>query len=223
MENKIKYAMASSIELIPLLKEEGKSAYRFRSKIEAINRLKQIANRYLISKENDEDITDSLILWIRDYALTEGEISEGRTGNFCLIQVHPDDERYTLVATKQERATKFHPQGNRRSYGAPMPNWGHPFLRKIKKGIIFEEPYEARLSLLKLHEEFPTRSIPAGNRLYLMIFSREYFKEVGKPCKKFIFEISETETGATTIKFWENPSTGPLKRYKFHAFNLSTF
>ena len=82
-----------------------------------------------------------------------------------------------------------HPQQQRRK--TSHPNWGHPILRLIEKGRRYATLAEAERDLQLLHEEYPTTTIPLGNKLNIMVYSAKY----GNNVRKFVLEIKSHPTG----------------------------
>ncbi len=214
-------ATIRSFELVPILNSESNFVYQYDKKSFAIQRLQDIRRKYIISKENEELEEDNLLLWIKGYEITEKEELEGYLGNFCIVSLVESKEGFSFKAEKIKKPLSNHPQKKRKNN--LHPNWGHPILRKIRKQHFFYGESEARLQLNKLLNEYPKSAIPAGNRLYIFVWNREYLEGGSKPFKKFIFEVVEKENGKYIIDYWENPVQAKLIRYKFIEYNFSTF
>jgi hypothetical protein len=144
---------------------------------------------------------------MREYEVSEEEAGKGFVGNFGRLQIEEqEDGLYTINAYKVEKALKNHPI--RRRPVARTPNWGHPILRAIKKGVQFETLEEAQAELQKLQVEYPETTVPATNKLFLMIFSRR--EDPSNPIKKYVLEITNLQGGGFTIGCTANeykPST----------------
>ena len=215
-------ANVGSYELVPIIDPNSEFKYRYPSKSMALKKLEDISLKYIVSKDNDEESEENLLLWIKGYQITEEEISRGYLGNYCLINIRKSGKIYTFIGEKILKPLKHHPQRKRKP--APHPDWGHPIMRYIKKQPLFDSEIEAKIQLIKLQEQFPKAAIPGGKRLYLQVFSNQYKSEPNsKPVKKFIFEVIPKENDKYAIDYWENPVQGKLERYKFHEYNFSTF
>ncbi len=94
-----------------------------------------------------------------------------------------------MFATKLNVELARHPQQQRRK--TSHPNWGHPILRLIEKGRRYDTLAEAERDLQLLHEEYPTTTIPLGNKLNIMVYSAKY----GNNVRKFVLEIKSDGDG----------------------------
>lgn len=177
--------------------------FRFRDQAQAHGRLEKLRGQYThVSERADWAETPSdtpfLLLWIRNFELSEAEEQAGYLGHYARItccQMADEDGLYSLQAEKIERPLKFHPQRKRPQ--ARCPNWGHPVLRNIKKVKHYASLEEASGQLAQLHLEYPETTIPGVNKLYLMIFSRE--DSPSNPLGKYILEIVNEHGGGFTI------------------------
>jgi hypothetical protein len=177
---------------------------------EAVMRLDHIRRTFVIAKEQPQD--DQVLMWIKDYAITEEEKKEGYRGNFAVVSIAPlGENRFTLKAEKQTLPLNQHPQKKR----APMsvPDWGHPLLRAIQKGYIYSTLEEAQKHLQNMHEQFPKVSIPGNNRLFTMIYRRPLDGK-GPSVKKWILLIKAAQAGGFQIEVKENqkPEKAPEKQ-----------
>lgn len=149
--------------------------------------MQKLRNHFIASQKLAAS-PEELVIWVKGYGLTDAQKAEGYLGHFVRIVPQQKKNYVTLTATLLPMDVKSHPQ---REYPKHKdnPNWGHPLLRKLKKGASYPTIEEAQSVLAKLHQQFPNVSIPGLNKLFLMIYSRE---GGGKPMKKYIFEITTT-------------------------------
>lgn len=84
-------------------------------------------------------------------------------------------------------------------------------MRLIKKGKKYAQLKDAEKDLNALHEEFPTTTIPLGNKLNIMVYSKNYGDE--KPTRKHLLEIKSDADGAFYIEIAEKAEkkTAPIK------------
>lgn len=190
MKNKKKFAIAQS----PIIEAVIEQLLRLASEQQAITWLETIKNNFIISKQQiySKNKYRSLILWIKGFSITEEEAEKGCIGNFAVITYRYVNGKWTLYPTKINVPITFHPQ-RRYQNNSKYPNWGHPILRIIRKKKSYRTVEEARSDLTTLHEQFPIASIPAKNKLYLMIFSRE--SNAKKTVKKYVLEIKVLSDG----------------------------
>lgn len=170
------------------------------SEAQALEWLRVIEDGFVTSKHQlpTKDRRKSVILWVKDYEVSDEEKAKGYLGHFIAVSYKPKDKRWTLYPTKMLMDLKHHPQ---RAYKNDQkhPNWGHPILRAIKKSKPYKTLDAANAALNSLHEDFPTASIPTKSKLYLMIFSRE--DNPAKPVQKYVFEIRALPNGHYTIDY----------------------
>ena len=161
-------------------------------------------------REQAED-PDKLLIWIKDYAITDEEKEEGFKGNFAEITVTHSDPIWTLLATKIPVPLAKHPQRKRKPLSCP--DWGHPVLRAAQKGHVYNTLEEAQGHLQKMHETFPNVSIPGNNRLFTMIYRRPHDGK-GPSVKKWILLIKAAQEGGFQIEIKENlkPEKAPEKQ-----------
>lgn len=169
--------------------------FKFKEEEQAQNRLELIKKNFVISKTQKED-AKAVRLWVRGYALTSGEKKKGYTGNFAIISYYKNDEnKFVLRAEKDETDLKLHPDKERPKQ--THPDWGHKILRTVKAKKTYKTEEAANEVLTQLFEEFPDITIPAVNRLYIMIYEKA---EKGQsPIQKYIFEIRQNEAGEFSI------------------------
>ena len=170
--------------------------YRFETPKQAMDRLNTIRAHFTLSKHQLEDAEGewSAVLWIRGYEVTPEEEAEGYLGNYAMIRgIKAPEGHYTLVTEKMPVESKKHPQRKQKKH--PYPNWGHPILRAVKKGRVYETLEDIRAELTQLHSEYPETTIPGLNKLFLMIHGkppREDLVAKGK-VNKYLLKIEKTK------------------------------
>lgn len=174
--------------------------FHFNDIRDAKARLTYIRDTFLIPKEQPEN-TDSVIVWIRDYALTEEEKNDGFKGNFAEISIVKKGEHYTMQAVKLPLPLGKHPQKKRKAMSCP--DWGHPVIRASQKGHVYHTLEEVQEHLAKMHADFPKVSIPGNNRLFIMIYRKPH-DGVGQAVKKYILLIKAAPEGGFHIEVQEN-------------------
>ncbi len=186
--------------------------FRFEKIEQANSRLEAIKNNFIISSRLPKDGNENALkLWINGYKLTEAEKKNGYIGNYAAIKIKQIEGKYTLIAEKQDIALKYHPQRKRPKQ--KHPDWGHPALRIVKKGMAFDSVNEAHKILNQLHEEYPEVSIPNPNKLYIMIYGNA---EGNTPIQKFVLEIKPSSRGGFFIEYTVN------KHVKGDAANVTS-
>lgn len=177
--------------------------YRFTKKHQAISKIDTIKEYFIISADQEEepDIA-SVRLWVKGYDITEDERKKGYLGHVVKVSVlstgEGDDVRYTLKAEKEDVPLKNHPQRKRAKQ--KHPDWGHPVMRQIKKGLTYSDVEEARELLMRMHEEFPDISIPLTNKIYIILYSKAQMP----PIEKYVLEIKVAEKGGFFIEAYPN-------------------
>ena len=189
-----KYATISNPSINAVLK----SLFRFASEAQALDRIQQLKDHFVTSKQSESPKT--AIIWVRGYALTEDEIGQVFTGNFAAISIKKTAEKFTLNATKIPPELRLHPQRKRPQKS--HPDWGHPILRQVKKKRIFNTIEEASNELNRLHAEFPEISIPDETRLLIIIY--EKLEGIKSPVQKYKFEIKPLSEGGFFIDYKRN-------------------
>jgi hypothetical protein len=168
--------------------------FRFENKAQAEARLKAIKDYFVTSVKLPKDQQDKnvLKLWIRGFMINEEEEKEGYLGNYAAFRVvELKDKKFTIRAEKQKIALKYHPQKKRPK--RKHPDWGHPALRLVKKQITFETIEDANKLIRQLHQEYPEISIPAVNKLFIIIYSKAENPE--KPIQKYVLEVKPCRDG----------------------------
>lgn len=198
--------------------------FRFRSEADAIEKIDYIKENFIIAKNQEENPPKPcVILWIKEFNVTQADSDKGYTGNYAFItyekttEPNPKDKSkvenfYTISATKIDLPAKDHPQRKRKKE-AIMPNFGHPLLRSVKKGDVFSSIAEVNERLQQMHLEYPKTTIPGVNKMYLMIYSRDMSlkgddkDENGNrkpPFQKYILEIKTAQGGGFVLEIKEN-------------------
>ena len=203
----------------PSIEAVVKELLRLPNEQSALDKMENIREHFVVSKQQIEDGKNpSLMLWIKGFDVSSEELKKGYLGHFAVIAPKMlEDKKFTLTATKVEFELAKHPQRKYQAKKQRHPNWGHPVLRKIKKGVKNVSLEEAASMLIKLHEEYPDASIPGDLKLYLMIYQKPNKGE--KPIKKYVFEIEQDleHEGQCDIIYYENtygqtdkPATPPV-------------
>lgn len=151
--------------------------------------------------------------------LTEAEKEKGFTGNFVQLSTSRRSLFYTIVATKIERDSQYHPQRARPKQ--KHPDWGHPVLRGVLKKRVYPSFDEAKKELELLHQEYPTVSIPGEDKLYIIVYGKrthtnkpvQKYKLTIRPCPEGFVIESKLNAGKTFAKIPAggqagNPSKG---------------
>src|SRR5579871_3345886 len=123
----------------PLVGAIAEGLFRFADKEQAMRRINELRNEFVVAKEQKvEGQPYNLKLWVKDYALTDGEIKQGYRGHFAGISiVRLDNGKYSLAMTKLDVPLQSHPQKTRQKRS--HPDWGHPVLRQLEKKPVFDE------------------------------------------------------------------------------------
>lgn len=188
----------------PVIAAVVQELFRFSNEKQAQDKIEAIRNNFAISNKTPKaERANTLILWIKGFAITTDEEDKGYTGNYAAISAKKiDGGKYTLHAQKIESELKFHPEKKR--VKKRHPDWGNPILRGIRKKKIYKTAEEAFAELSLLHEEYPEISIPGKNRLLIMIYEK---REGEPPVKKYKLEVMAEESGGYCINFQENTKT----------------
>lgn len=186
-DKKRKYATA----VHPSIEAVLGGLYRYKTREQAVERIKALAGHFVLSKEKPED-PDSLLMWIKGFAVNEKDEKEGYTGHFALITIRETEEgKFSISATRVDKPLDIHPQKKR--VLMRHPNWGHPILRASKRGRVYETMEEAQEELLRLHEEFPEVSIPGMGKLFIIVYGKKEGSK--KPIHKVAIEIQSDKAG----------------------------
>ena len=192
----------------PSIEAAVKALYRFEREAQAAGRLASIAHSFILSRkhmpatiEGEEAPLKEIILWVRGFHLKEADEKKGALGHFARIHIHElQDGRYTLKAEKIEVEIKNHPQKKR--LPSKHPNWGHPVLRSVIKERPYATVAEATAAMQMLHEEYPEVSIPTGNKLYIITYSKP--EPGAKPVQKVVLELKLNADGTCLITAQQN-------------------
>jgi len=177
----------------PTIEASVNGLFRLETENQAKEKLDILREHFILSKQQIEtEDNPSVILWIKGYDVSPEEKKKGYLGNFAAVSYKKTPNgKFTLYATKMEAEPKYHPQRIRQK--SRHPNWGHPILRSIKKGRIFESVEDVQQELQTLHEEFPDISIPCLKKMYIMIYSKEHGQK--SPVQKYVLEIKTRKEG----------------------------
>ncbi len=188
----------------PTINAAIKSLYSFVEQSQALARLAQIKRDFVTSRQvKTAKNSNSFILWVSGFAISEAEAEQGYKGNFALFSVMPREGKFTISAKKIESELKFHPQSKR--VKRKHPDWGHPILRDIKKKRLYFSMDEAVGELIRLHEEYPETSIPSEFGLLIIIYGKELAEDV--PVQKYKFSVRPLADGTFVIDYKENKKT----------------
>ncbi len=175
---------------------------------------------------------ESVVLWIKGYAITRDEEKAGHLGNVAQITTRKivrqsesgeSETRYSLFAEKIALPLEDHPQ--RKEPKRQHPNWAHSVLRSVRQGKVYNTPDEARKVLETFHREFSGVSIPGQDKLGIIVYSRS--KERQLPIQKIVLRIVMLDEGVKCKIDWnENGKgkglTGGSKKQKGAAADAST-
>ncbi len=184
--------------------------YRYKAHAQALKRFHDITANFVLSKEQSaaDKRNPSAILWIKGFGLTDTDETAGFTGHFAKITiVECSGGLFTLKATKLERLLAVHPQKKRPS--TKHPNWGHPVMRSVKRGKLYDSLEKAQADLELLHLEFPEVSIPGGAKLYIIIYEKR--EGIARPTHKILLEIEAQAGGGFIITCRDNEKTSKSK------------
>ena len=185
----------------PTLEAITEGMFRFAAESQAVSLMQRLSEQFAIAKDQAPVVAGqipSLTLWIRDYAVSKDETAKGFKGHFARVSVKKiAEDKFTLVAEKVNMPLQKHPQSERPK--RRHPNNGHPVIRAAQRNKIYPEIEQARVELLKFHEEFPETSIPGRDKLHVLIYSRQFKPPIQKmtvrivavPEKGYKFELSE--------------------------------
>lgn len=207
-----KYATANH----PTLEALVHGLYRYKDRAQAVARLKNIAEHFVLSKEQPESSEENpaIMLWIKGFGVTEDETAKGFTGHFAEVRIAAmDNGVFTLAATRVEKPLSSHPQKKRLQ--SKHPNWGHPVMRAIKKGRVYTTIEEASSELEQLHLEFPEVSIPGQGKLFIIIYEKR--EGIARPTHKIALELQATKEGGFIITARDNEKADKPKIKPQHA------
>ena len=180
----------------PMIGAVADAFFRFESQKQAAEKLAHISKHYIRAKDQEPD---SLRLWIRGFAVTPEEKSDGYRGHFARITIAAiDSGRFTLKAEKLIVELDRHPQKERPK--ERHPNWGHPIMRAVQTGKHFPSISVARCQLIELHEEFPDVTIPGKDKLHVMVYNRTLREgDNDNPIQKITLTITPLDDGSAKL------------------------
>jgi len=205
-QNKERYASIDNIHINAAIN----GMYRFSSEREAIEKLQYFKSQFTTSKKlaDESPPRECVLLWIKDYEVDAKQDRDGYLGNYAFFTYEQlEDNNYTITTTKLNIDLKRHPRRKRPK--ANMPNWGHPILRSVKKGKVYPTIDAVTEELQKLHMEYPTTSVPAQNKIYVMIYGRR--DNPKNPVQKYVLEIASVQGGGFKIDYYANEYEAPDK------------
>ncbi len=195
---------------LPMVMAVVDGFYRFRKKEQAEARLAWLRERFVLSRKYATSPEDT-VLWVRGWCLMEDEEEKGYRGHFARVTVQSLPKgKWTLAGEKVDAPLADHPQKERPP--GRHPDWGYPALRTIKKGGPFASLEEAQALLDDLQETFPDASVPGRNRLYLMVYSKQYAQDGKAPVKKYIFDIEACKEGSGFLITVKDNERAPAPR-----------
>ncbi len=170
--------------------------YRFKTSAEALKKIRYLKSRYVQSKQAPHAAPiHTAVIWVRDYALTEPEIEAGLKGNFALIAIEQQGDRFVLVARKLEAEAKYHPTRLREKKS--VADFGHYVLRRVQKQFWYATPEDAGADLQALAADFPSTCIPGENKCYAMIYRKA--AKGDKPIQRYVLEVVPHPQGGFMI------------------------
>ncbi len=187
----------------PIIEAAINELFRFSDEEMAKTQINVIEESFVCSKEQPgEEHGHCIRLWIKGFEVTPEEKEKGYLGNFAIIKYKKiEDKKYTLYPLKLKIELNHHPQ-KKRPKGS-HPDWGHPILRKVQKKFFYNTIEEPQEMMLKLHEEFPSISIPCTNKMYIIIYQKR--EGISNPTVKIVLETKvDKETGKFYIDWRYN-------------------
>ena len=157
--------------------------------------------------------SESVVLWIKGYAITRDEEKAGCLGNVAQIMTREivrrtesgeSETRYSLFAEKIALPLEDHPQ--RKEPKRQHPNWAHSVLRSVRQGKVYNTPDEARKVLETFHREFSGVSIPGQDKLGIIVYSRSKEREL--PIQKIVLRIVMLDEGVKCKIDWNENGKG---------------
>lgn len=196
---KTRYAHVRDPMIVGIIHE----MFSFEDATQALAKIENLASRYTTSQhqiENDQTDYPSLILWIRNYEVTDEDKENGLMGNYACITYKEVKEsklgavRYTLYAIKLPAERKLHPM--KKQLKTRHPNWGHPVMQSIKERVAYTTPEEAQAQLDRLHADFPEVTVPNPGKLYTMLYQR---RKNRSNIRKMVLETKLAEDGVSFV------------------------
>ncbi len=187
--------------------------YRFELRVDALKKIEFFRQNFieaqLKGQQTPDKSKDFLVMWIRDFYVTEEEEEEGYYGNYAVIRPQKMQSGiYTLSCAKINTDVKHHPRKRRKR--ERLPNWGHPILRSVKAQRNYPTLESIQSELSQLHLEYPETTIPNENKLLLMIYDRQ--EKDKEPAQKYILKIipDKNEEGGYTFEYKLNEHEGRM-------------
>jgi hypothetical protein len=185
--------------------------YRFEHEKLAIRKMEYLRKNFTTARQQaTEDAPvdkEVLVLWIRDFSVTPEEAEQGFLGHYAFVTPEQlGTGTYTLACVKLDTELKYHPRRTRKK--ARLPNWGHPILRAVKKQKHYPTLAAIQAELDALHLEYPETTIPADNKLLLMIFDRQADEK--NPAQKYVIKIITDKEGGYTYEYSKNEYEGRI-------------
>jgi len=193
---------------VPLIESILSGLMKLPSRYDVLKKIELVKSSFITPKEQPEG-GENLYLWMKGYGVDEGNNSAGYLGNFAILYPKDEGEYFTVGVEMVAKEPKFHPQRLRKPQA--HPNWGHPLLRNIQKGKVYDNIDEPRKMLEKLHEEFPKITIPLTKKTYVMIYDGKLPPE--SRVQKWVLEIKVLHEGGFKIECVKN-KFDPLTRTK---------
>jgi hypothetical protein len=182
--------------------------YYFANLRKVKSKIDSLRDNFRFAKGSSEET--GYLLWIRGFGLEEGEEEKGFMGHYAEIIIKELDDGYTLIAEKREFPLSKHPQKKRLQ--SKHPNWGHPFLRRVKQGkagAIHPDAEAAQADLNRFHKEFPETTIPGNLRVFAHVYVASGGDIGGGHIQKIVVEAQETLDG--TYKLFWHPNYRSIK------------
>lgn len=177
--------------------------YRYKEKAQALTRFKNIAEHFVLSREQPQSSKDHpvVVFWIKGFALGEADDAAGFIGHFARMEITTlPNGLFSLSAAKVERELSTHPQKKRPT--SKHPNWGHPVMRAIKRAKPYKSIEDAQSELDLLHLEFPEVSIPGPGKLYIIVYEKR--EGIKRPTHKMAIEIEVRHEGGFVLVARDN-------------------
>ncbi|HEU0100274.1 MAG TPA: hypothetical protein VFQ67_16065 [Allosphingosinicella sp.] len=182
--------------------------YLYRNEQDALDRLNVLRNQFVMSRDTAACSDHELIMWIKGFKVDDSQHGKGYYGNYAHISVSRTSEGlFTLSAEKIDRPLSQHPQ--KRRLESDHPNWGHPFLRRIKRDKadnLYETLEDAQRKLSEFALEFPKVTIPNPGRLYCIVFAKtdEAGNLIKNRTQRIVIDAVQRPDGKYKLVYWHN-------------------
>lgn len=179
--------------------------YHYDHEWQAEETLAKIHNDYLRSKESTPE---KVKLWVRGFNITKDEKAMHYRGNFALLaKVEAAGGKWSIRAEKIDVPLAKHPEKERPK--ERHPNWGHPVLRAVETGKLFDGLEIARAFLHSLHAEYPDATIPGKDVVHVMVYRRK--DDEASPIEKISLKVKpQSDGGAKLVVMKKKPKAKPL-------------